>query len=106
MANDLFAIDSYKRSNDMLENGIPFKTHVKAYKNGKCIYDDSVECVFSHSHGYDQDEITIEWNLNESTRNSLGLRCLFNTNFQEFQYRNGVLIIKAIPFVIEIEDIH
>ena len=89
-------ITDYKSANGIFEKsrGKYWKTLIKVYDAlDELVYDEITEFIFS-TNGYDQEEISILWNLSDNVMRRLHLHGYYNPKYQHFSYDDETLVIR------------
>lgn len=69
-----------------------YKCDVDMWINGKYSHD-GCSIYVTYVEGQNRFEVSIEWLFSDSTMRSIGLRGIYNTDFQKFQISDNDLII-------------
>lgn len=90
----IIAIGRFCSEHSINRNGVPFDVKICVYQDkGEKILERTTECVFTENHGYHQIELGIDWGIDINFLRKNGIFQTYNTNFQNFKYDRGELII-------------
>lgn len=76
------------------KDGAKIAAWVTAADNGEIIHSGAAEVFCSYNFGYMQYSVSILWSFDDLVMRKLGLRGVYNTNFQGFSYSDGNLVIE------------